>query len=146
MVRRNVLNQVTIIVLVALLLLLVIGATKSTNKTRHCLKNCHHCKRHYGDHFVSHLCARNCINHKGAFFSSPAACRTSLLNPSDEPLWWPHSDDPSLTTPLWLPLSDQPLWPISLTNPSDKLLCRTFFYLPVHKCWLKTSFYHIHTL
>ena len=114
MVRRNVLNQVTIIVLVALLLLLVIGATKSTNKTRHCLKNCHHCKRHYGDHFVSHLCARNCINHKGTFFSSLAACRTSLTNPSWRTPLSTHSDDPSLTNPLC-----QPLCPTSLTNPSS---------------------------
>lgn len=65
MVRRNVLNQVRIIILVTLLLLVVIGATKSTKKIRHCLKNCHKCKRHYGDLFVSHLCARTCIKHEG---------------------------------------------------------------------------------
>lgn len=68
MARRNVLNQVAIIILVTLLLLVVIGETKSTKKTRHCLKNCHRCKRHYGDLFVSHLCARTCIKHEGRFF------------------------------------------------------------------------------
>lgn len=67
MFRRNVLNQATIIILVTLLLLVVIGATKSTKKTRHCLKNCHKCKRHYGDLFVSHLCARTCIKHEGTY-------------------------------------------------------------------------------
>ena len=65
MVQRNVLKQVEIIVLFTLLLILVIGETKSTNKTRKCLTKCEQCKRHYGYLFWAHLCTRTCFNHEG---------------------------------------------------------------------------------
>ena len=65
MVQKNVLKQVEIIVLFTLLLILVIGETKSTNKTRKCLTKCEQCKRHYGYLFWAHLCTRTCFNHEG---------------------------------------------------------------------------------
>ena len=65
MVQRNVLKKVEIIVLFTLLLILVIGETKITNKTRKCLTKCEQCKRHYGYLFWAHLCTRTCFNHEG---------------------------------------------------------------------------------
>ena len=65
MVQEKLLKEVEIIVLFTLLLILVIGETKSTNKTRKCLIKCEQCKRHYGYLFWAHLCTKTCFNHEG---------------------------------------------------------------------------------
>ena len=58
-------QRVVAISLAILVFLLLSESSIATTTIRSCLRNCHHCKTHFGDFFVAHLCAKTCTQLRG---------------------------------------------------------------------------------